>query len=50
MKSIKGGKLIEFLVEFIISRYGIPSKFFMDNGTRFKGNEVKEFKAKYHIE
>ena len=46
MKSAKGGKIIEF----IIFRYGVPSKLFMDDGTSFKGNEVNFFFAKYHIE
>jgi len=50
MKSIKGGKIIDFLVEYIISRYGVPSKLFIDNGPRFKGNEIEYFCAKYHIE
>lgn len=50
MKFAKGGKIIQFLVEFIISRYGVPSKLFMDNVPRFKGNDVNEFYVKYHIE
>lgn len=41
MKSTKGDKIVGFLIEFIIYRYGVPSKLFMDNGTNFKGNEVK---------
>ena len=40
MKFAKG---VEFLVELIISRYGVPSKLFMDNGTRFRGNKLKNF-------
>ena len=48
-KSAKGGKIIEFLLKFFISRYGVPYKLFMANGPIFKGNEVKEFFAKYHI-
>jgi len=43
MKSAKEGKNVEFLVEFIISKYGVPSKLFMDNGPSFKFNGVKEF-------
>ena len=46
MRSVKGGNIIEF----IISRYGVPSKLFMDNDQSFKGNEAKEFYDKYHIE
>jgi len=50
MKSTKGGTIVKFIIEFIISRYGVPSKLFMGNGPSFKGNEVKEFFAKYYIE
>lgn len=38
----KGRKIIDFLVEYIIYRYGIPSKLFMDIHPSFRGNEVKE--------
>lgn len=31
MKSKKGDKIVEFLIESIISIYGVPSKLFMDN-------------------
>jgi len=48
MKLAKGGKIVEFLVEYIISRYGVPSKLFMDNGPSFRGNKVKEFCEKYY--
>jgi len=50
MKFAKEGNIIDFLIEYIIFRYGVPSKLFMDNGPRFKGNEIKYFCAKYHIE
>lgn len=50
MKLVKGGKIVDFLVEFIISRYGVPSMLLMDNGTSFRGNEVRDFCIEYHIE
>lgn len=49
IKSTKGDKIMDFLVKFIISRYGAP-KLFMDNGPNFKGNEVRDFFVEYHIE
>lgn len=42
MKSEKGDNNVEFLIEHIISRYVVPSKFFMDNDPSFKYNEVKK--------
>ena len=50
MKSIKGDNIIKFIIEFIISRYGVPSKLFMNIDTRFRFNEVRYFCDKYHIE
>lgn len=38
MKYAKGGKIVEFFFEFIISIY---SKLLMDNGPRFKVNKFK---------
>ena len=38
------------MIEYIIFRYGVRSKLFMDNGKSFKGNEIKYFCKKYHIE
>jgi len=49
IKLAKGGNIIEFLIKYIISRYGVPSKLFMDDGTSFRGIEVRDFCDKYHI-
>lgn len=48
LKSTIRGQIINFLVEYIISRYGVPSKLFIDNGPSFKGNEIRNFGTKYH--
>lgn len=45
MKSTKGGMIIKF----IISKYCVPSKLFMDNDISFRDNEVRYFCNKYHI-
>lgn len=50
MKSTKGGKIMDFLIKFIISRYYVPSNLLMDNGTSFRSNEFRYFYVEYHIE
>jgi len=35
------GKIIKFLVENIIRRFGVPQQLIMDNGPNFKGKDMK---------
>lgn len=42
-------KIIKFLVENIITIFGIPQKLSMDNRPNFKGKDMKEFCKIFHI-
>lgn len=49
LRSTTAEVICRFLLENIISRFGIPSTIISDNGTSFKNKDVKQFLEKYHI-
>ncbi|GLJ23983.1 hypothetical protein SUGI_0456280 [Cryptomeria japonica] len=49
LRSTTAEVICQFLLENIISRFGIPSTIISDNGTSFKNKDVKKFLEKYHI-
>lgn len=46
-KSITQDKIITFLVENIITRFGVPKRLIMENGPKFEGKYMKEFCKKF---
>lgn len=49
IKSITQGKIIAFLIEYIITRFGVPKRLIMDNGPNLKGKDMQAFCKKFHI-
>jgi len=42
-------KIIKFLIEYIITRFGVPQRLIMDNGSNLKGKDMQAFCKKFHI-
>lgn len=49
IKSVTQEKVIAFLTEYIITRFGVPQRLIMDNGQNFKGKDMQAFCKKFHI-
>jgi len=49
MKSTTQDKIIAFIVENIITRFGVPQKLIIDNGKILKGKEIRAFCKKFRI-
>ena len=49
LKNMTYKELIEFIVEYIIHRFGIPQTLTTDQGTSFVSKEVREFAELYRI-
>ena len=50
LATITTKKVINFVVQNIICRFGLPRTIITDNGTQFESKEFKEFCQKYGIE
>jgi hypothetical protein len=49
LKKVDVEELIRFLKDNILSRFGIPDKFIIDNGLIFIGSKFMEFCGQYRI-
>jgi len=49
VKNMTYKEVIEFIVEYIIHRFGIPQTLTTDQGTSFVSKEVREFAELYKI-
>jgi hypothetical protein len=49
LKKADAEELIRFLKENIFSRFGVPNKFIIENGSIFIGSKFTEFYGKYRI-
>ena len=49
MKIVIQENIIAFLIEYIITRFGVPQRLIMDNGPNLKGKDMQGFCKKFHI-
>lgn len=50
IRSTTAELICQFILDNIISRFGIPSTLISNNGISFKNKDVKKFLKKYHIQ